>query len=71
MVQEALTMVFTFHKFTHYLLSNKFVFYVDHIALVYLMNKPQVSSCIARWLLLFLEYEFTTRTYICSGKCVI
>jgi hypothetical protein len=25
----------------------------------YLVNKPQVSSCIAQWLLLFLEYDFT------------
>ncbi len=29
------------------------------MALVYLINKPHVSGCIARWLLLFLEYEFT------------
>ncbi len=36
------------------------MFYVDHIALMYLVNKPQMSGRIARWLLLFLEYEFTT-----------
>jgi hypothetical protein len=30
-------MVFALHKFKHYLLGNKFVFYVDHMALV---NKP-------------------------------
>ncbi len=40
---EVLTMVFSLHKFRHYLLGNKFVFYVDHITLVYLVNKPQVS----------------------------
>jgi hypothetical protein len=51
-------MVFTLHKFNHYLLGNKFVFYVNDIALVYLVNKPQVSIHIATWLLLFLEYEF-------------
>jgi hypothetical protein len=28
------------------------------MALVYLVNKPQVSSRITRWLLLFLEYDF-------------
>ncbi len=37
---EALTMVFALHKFIHYLLGNKFVFYDDHMALVYLVNKP-------------------------------
>ncbi len=52
---EALAMVFVLHKFRHYLLSNKFVFYVDHMALI---NKPQVSWRIARWLLLFLKYDF-------------
>jgi hypothetical protein len=40
--KEALTMVFVLHKFKHYLLGNKLVFYVDHMTLVYLVNKPQV-----------------------------
>jgi hypothetical protein len=39
-------------------MGNQFVFYVDHKALMYLVNEPQVSSVIARWLLLFLEYDF-------------
>ncbi len=56
---EALAIVFTLHKFRHYLLGNKFVFYVNHMALVYLMNKTQVLGHITKWLLLFLEYEFT------------
>ncbi len=29
--RKALAMVFALHKFKHYLLGNKFVFYVDHI----------------------------------------
>jgi hypothetical protein len=29
------------------------------MALVYLVNKPQVLGRITRWLLLFLEYDFT------------
>jgi hypothetical protein len=51
-------MVYALHKFKHFLLGNKFVFYVDHMSLVYLVNKPQVFGKIARWLSLFLEYEF-------------
>jgi len=51
-------MVYALHKFRHFLLENKFVFYVDHMALVYLVNKPQVSGTTPRWLLLFLEYDF-------------
>ncbi len=40
--KEALVMVFVLHRFIHYLLANKFVFYVDHMALVYLVNNPHV-----------------------------
>ena len=56
--KEALAMVYAVNKFRHYLLGNRFIFYVDHLALQYLVNKPQVSSKLARWLLLFLEFDF-------------
>jgi hypothetical protein len=56
--KKALTMVFALHKFIHYLLGNKFVFYVDHTTLIYLVNKPHVLGRIVRWLLLFLKYDF-------------
>jgi hypothetical protein len=52
-------MVYALHKFRHFLLGNKFVFYVDHMALIYLVNKRHVYERIAKWLLLFLEHEFT------------
>ncbi len=55
---EALAMVYALHKLRHYLLGNMFTFYVDNMALVHLVNKPQVSSRLTRWLLLFLEYDF-------------
>jgi len=57
-------MVLVLHKFKHYLLGNKFVFYVDHVALVYLVNKPQVLGNIVKWLLLFLEYDFTIKSLL-------
>jgi hypothetical protein len=53
-----LTMVFALHKFKHYLLVNKFVLYVNHMVLVYLVNKPQISRRIVKRLLLFLKYDF-------------
>ena len=31
--KEALAMVYAVNKFLHYLLGNKFIFYVDHLAL--------------------------------------
>jgi hypothetical protein len=54
---EALAMVYALHKFKHYLPSNQFVYFVDYMALVYLINKPQFFGKIIR-LLLFLEYDF-------------
>jgi hypothetical protein len=40
-------MVFVLDKFRHYLLGNKLVFCVDHMTLVYLVNKPQVLRTVA------------------------
>jgi len=57
--RKALAMVCILHKFRILLLENKFFFYVNHMALIYLLNKPQVSRMITKWMLLFLEYEFT------------
>jgi hypothetical protein len=51
-------MVYALHKFRHYMLSNRFTFYVNHMALVYLINKPQVSSKLVILNLLFMEYDF-------------
>jgi hypothetical protein len=34
------------------------MFYVDHMARIYLMNQSQVLGRIIRWLLLILEYDF-------------
>jgi hypothetical protein len=56
--KEALVMVYALHKFRHYLLGNRFVFYVDHMALMHLVNKSQVSSKIAKCLLFFFRYDF-------------
>jgi hypothetical protein len=38
--KEVLTMVYVLHKFKHFLLGNKFVFYVDHMVIMYLVTKP-------------------------------
>jgi hypothetical protein len=35
--KEAFAMVYAFHKFYHYFLGNIFIFYVDHMALLYLV----------------------------------
>ncbi len=57
--REVLATVYVLHKFRHYLLGNQFVLYVDHMALSYFVKKPQLLGQIARWLLLFLKYDFS------------
>ena len=66
-------MVYAVNKFRHYLLGNKFIFYVDHLTLQYLVNKPQVSGRLAWWLLLFLVPQHTQQGsgnagWIAQGK---
>jgi hypothetical protein len=51
-------MVYALQKCKHYLLANMFTFYANHMALMYLVNKPQVFGKFVNWLLLFMEYDF-------------
>lgn len=57
--REALGMVYSIQKFRHYLLETPFTFYVDHQALMYLVNKPIIQGQVSRWLLLLQEFTFT------------
>lgn len=57
--REALGMIFAVQKFRHYLLGYPFTFYVDHDALKYLINKPDLSGRLARWVLLLQEFNFS------------
>lgn len=64
-------MVYAVKKFWHYLLANKFIFFVDHQALLYLVNKPCSTGRIVRWFLILLEFDFTVvvkkgSTHICA-----
>jgi hypothetical protein len=44
--------VYSCKKFRHYLLGYKVIFHTDHDSLKYLVNKPDLSGRIARWILL-------------------
>ena len=59
--REALGMIYSVNKFRHYLLGKPFVFYTDHKALLYLLNKPVLTGKYARWMLLLQEFEFTVK----------
>ena len=51
-------MVYSIQKYRHYPLGYKFTFHIDHDALKYMVNKPQLSGRIARWVLLLQEFNF-------------
>ena len=57
--REGLGMIYAVKKYRYYLLTTKFFFYVDHQALLYLVNKPCSTGRITRWLLILLEFDFT------------
>lgn len=52
MKHEALAMVYSVGKLKNYFLTNHFVFYIDHQALIYLVHQHVLSGWIARWMLL-------------------
>ena len=52
-------MVFSVKKFRHYLNCNPVVFFVDHMTIKYLVNKPELSGRLARWVLLLEEFDYT------------
>ena len=59
MERDCLAMVFSVKKFRHYLNCNPVVFFVDHMAIKYLVNKPELSGRLARWVLLLEEFDYT------------
>lgn len=57
--REGLSMVYAMKKFCHYLLENQFILFVDHQALLYLVNKLCPIERIVRWFIILLEFDFT------------
>jgi hypothetical protein len=58
MEREALAVVYSYKKFRHYLLSYKVIFHTDHDSLKYLVNKPDLSGRIARWILFLQDFNY-------------
>ena len=53
-----LAMVFSVKKYRFYFLLSKVVFFVDRMVFRYLVNKPDLSMQIARWISLFQEFDY-------------
>ena len=59
--REALAVIYACKKFRHYLLGYKVIFHTDHDSLKYLVNKPDLSGRLARWILLLQEFTYEVR----------
>ncbi|CAM6104287.1 unnamed protein product [Calypogeia fissa] len=56
--REALGVIYACKKFRHYLLGYKVIFHTDHNNLKYMVNKPDLTGRIARWMLLLQEFNY-------------
>ena len=56
--REALGMIYVVNKLKHCLFESTFVFHVDHWALLYIVNKAFLAGKMARWMLIFQEFDF-------------
>lgn len=54
-----MAMVFSVKKFRLYLIYKQMVFFVDHMAIKYLVNKVELSWRSTRWILLLTEFDYT------------
>jgi hypothetical protein len=54
-------MVFNVKKFRHYLLMNLVMFFMDHMALRYIVNKPDLSGQLVRWVLLLIKFDYIVK----------
>jgi hypothetical protein len=59
--RKCLTMAFSVKKFRLYLLMNPIVFFVDCMALRYIVNKPNLSGQLTCWLLLLTEFDYIVK----------
>lgn len=50
--REAFGIIYSCKKFRHYLLGYKVMFHTNHNALKYMVNKPDLTGRVARWMLL-------------------
>ena len=64
--REALSVIVTIQKCQPYLLGNHFTVVVDHQALKWLINVPDPTGRLTRWVLTLQGYDFNIQ--YCPGK---
>ncbi|RDX68634.1 Retrovirus-related Pol polyprotein from transposon 17.6, partial [Mucuna pruriens] len=59
--KELLAIMFALDKFHSYLLGSKIIVFSDHVALRYLLKKPDAKPRLIRWMLLLQEFDLEIR----------
>jgi len=68
--KELLVVVHSLNKFKHYIIGYQTFVHIDHAAIKYLMNKPDVNARIIRWLLLLHQFDLTIIDKPCKENVV-
>ncbi|RDY04835.1 Retrovirus-related Pol polyprotein from transposon 17.6, partial [Mucuna pruriens] len=61
MEKELLVIVFALDKFRSYLLGSKVIIFFNHVALKYLLKKPDAKPRLIRWMLLLQKFDLEIR----------
>ena len=56
--RECLPIIYACKKFRNYMLGYDVVFHTDHDAIRHLVNKPDLSRRVARWIMLLQEFQY-------------
>ncbi|XP_058759839.1 uncharacterized protein LOC131633136 [Vicia villosa] len=59
--KELLAIVYALEKFRSYLIGTKVVIYTDHVAIKYLLTKPDSKQRLIRWVILLQEFHIEIR----------
>ncbi|RDY09961.1 Retrovirus-related Pol polyprotein, partial [Mucuna pruriens] len=59
--KELLAIIFALDKFRSYMLGSKIIIFFDHVALRFLLKKPNAKSRLMWWMLLFQEFDIEIR----------
>jgi len=57
--KEIIGVVYSLSKFIHYITSYQKFMHIDHDAIKYLINKPDLNARIFRWFLLLQQFALT------------
>lgn len=68
--KELLAIVFPFDKFRSYLIGQKVIVYIDHVALKYLMSKNDAKPTLIRLIFLLQVFDLEIRDKKCSENVV-